>query len=543
MFKFGFFLLLGLTSITGKPANSSNPVQVDWPALDANSADYIGLQRSQTIRLPDYSLRTPHEIVENATAAGDLSNYPDASAVILFSNDRTGFDSAGYYHLVQEEAVKILTQKGVEEYGVVRLNYDIPYDRTRVLNAFVIHPDGRIEQIHSEDISDVSNSEDMDANIFEPIWRSILIRYPGVAPGSIVYWAYENVSIKPRSEGIFQWGHTFRSSLPIREASIHLLGPSSMTLNWAVANNQTNLVSFKQCDVAEGNILYQWWSKPADMIESEPHMIPVQELTTSLHVSSETWRSYSAKESIYIEPNLKPDDLIRLKVEELTAGIDDPEEKIRALFLYVTRKVRYMGVTFGDRPGVNPDPVTRTFGNNAGVCKDKAGLLTAMLRLAGIEAWYTLNNPEVRIFQEIAVDQFNHAIVAARLPGETSWRYLDVTVDLAPTMMPSSSGGTQALRITPDGAELDTIPIDRPESNSATITADSRLEPDGSLSSHVNYIGIGAADHYYREYLYYLDRTQWGSLFTYMVSSLSSSSEITNWKVVPEAGRRSSNPD
>ncbi|MBN1879034.1 DUF3857 domain-containing transglutaminase family protein [bacterium] len=506
----------------------------DWPETEMREDERADFQRSIAIPYPDGSLNDAADILRIAESAGTAADYPDARAIQLFSNDRTGFDACGYYHLVQEEAVQILNQAGVDEYGVIKLNYDLPYDRTRILDAFVIQPGGRIEHVPEEAIHDVSNSEDMAANIYEPIWRSLLINFPGVQPGSIVYWAYENVSIKPRSEGAFQWGHSFQSSIPMHSASLRLLGPVGMPLHWGVANDASERVAFKQTLIGDGTILYEWCSGPVEMILSEPHMIPMQELIKAVHVSSDTWQTYSSRESKYVEPNLVPDDAIRSKVIELTEHLDQAEDKMRVLFLYVTRKVRYMGVTFGDRPGVNPDPVTRTFANNAGVCKDKAGLLTAMLRLAGIEAWYTLNNPEVRIFSDIAVDQFNHAIVSARLPGEFGWRYLDVTVDLAPTMIPSTSGGTHVLRIMPDGADIDVIPVDSPEANTCRIDVTSRLDSRGSLFSTFNYSGSGAADHYYREFLYYTDRSQWSGMLTYLVSGLSQNAEVGNWTIAPE---------
>lgn len=521
---------------------SAQSVLYDWPPVSPDFTNLSGFNRSLAISTPSFTPKSPEEILEIVTHLNPASDYPDADAIQLFSNDRTGFDIDGYYHLIQEEAVMVLNRSGAEHYSMIRLNYDLPYDRTRILEALVIHPDRTVEKITPSDIHDVSNSEDMDVNIFEPIWRSLMISYPGIRPGSILYWVYENVCIRPRTESAFQWGHSFQSTIPVLTASLHLSGPESVPIHWAVANDTAGRVKFRQYEPQAGKILYEWCSGPADMIHPEPQMVPLQELITTVHVSTDTWRSYSARESKYIEPNLVPDDAIRDKVAELTIGLDDPETKMTALFLYVARKIRYMGVSFGERPGVNPDPVTRTFANNAGVCKDKAGLLTAMLRLAGIEAWYTLNNPEVRVFSEIAVDQFNHAIVSARLPGESTWRYLDVTVDLARSMMPSSSGGTNVLRITPDGADLETIPVPPAEANSAWITAETRLDPDGRITSSVSFSGTGAADHYLREYFYYWDRNQWGSLVHYMVADRSPSAEITRWKITPDSVDNLSEP-
>ena len=50
-----------------------------------------------------------------------------------------------------------------------------------------------------------------------------------------------------------------------------------------------------------------------------------------------------------------------------------------------------MGITIeNESPGWEPHDVKLTFENRHGVCRDKAALLVAMLRLAGIEAYPVL---------------------------------------------------------------------------------------------------------------------------------------------------------
>ncbi|MCD4654697.1 DUF3857 domain-containing transglutaminase family protein [bacterium] len=501
-----------------------------WPHLERGTPEYQGFQHSLALIPPENILFSPEEV--HGMSIEVTNPHQEASSLVLFSYDSTVFDHEGYYHLIQQEAVKILNNKGVAKKCTVRLEYDLPYDRTRVLRAFIVQQDGSVDYLSEDNIRDVSNSDDIDANIFEPIWRSIVLTYPGVAPGSTLYWAYEHVAVKPRTPDSFQWGHTFRSTEPVLSARIYLSGPVDMPIYWVVTNNTDEFVSFQK-DKLVDNYLYRWESTSAEMIREEPGMIPVSEIMTSLLLTTDDWKQVAAREIPFIEENLIPDEAIREKVGELTAGLKTKEAKMEALFMYVTKRVRYMGVAFGDRPGVNPDPVTRTFANNAGVCKDKAGLLTAMLRIAGIEACYTLNNPAQRIVSDVAVDQFNHAIVAARIPGESHWRFLDVTSDLSRSMCPASSGGTQVLRIV-ENTGIETIPISGPEANTGHFTGTTTIHPDGHIFSKVFYTGEGTADQHYREPFYYVDRSQWSEIFSYLISSVSLSSELVNWSIQPD---------
>ncbi len=61
-------------------------------------------------------------------------------------------------------------------------------------------------------------------------------------------------------------------------------------------------------------------------------------------------------------------------------------DKIKAIFYYVSKNIRYMGLTpEKDRPGFEPHDVKLTFDKKYGVCRDKAALLVAMLRDGGLE--------------------------------------------------------------------------------------------------------------------------------------------------------------
>jgi len=103
-------------------------------------------------------------------------------------------------------------------------------------------------------------------------------------------------------------------------------------------------------------------------------------------------------------------------VEELTAGATNDTEKIKALFYFVSNKIRYMGITpEKDRPGFEPHDVSITFDKRYGVCRDKAALLVSMLRLAGFEAYPILINVGTRMDPQVPDPFFNHAIVAAEL--------------------------------------------------------------------------------------------------------------------------------
>ena len=101
------------------------------------------------------------------------------------------------------------------------------------------------------------------------------------------------------------------------------------------------------------------------------------------------------------------------KVAEIVKSLDGEDEKIRAIFKFVSQEIRYMGLTLEEEsPGYAPHDVHVTFDNRYGVCRDKAALLVAMFRIAGIKAYPVLISVGPKMDADVPLPYFNHAIVA-----------------------------------------------------------------------------------------------------------------------------------
>ncbi len=75
---------------------------------------------------------------------------------------------------------------------------------------------------------------------------------------------------------------------------------------------------------------------------------------------------------------------LRHKIEELTAGLSTPHERAKALFYFVRDAIRYNPYTPKDSP--EEFRASKTLARGEGYCVQKAVLLVAMARGAGIPA-------------------------------------------------------------------------------------------------------------------------------------------------------------
>lgn len=168
---------------------------------------------------------------------------------------------------------------------------------------------------------------------------------------------------------------------------------------------------------------------------------------------------------------------LKKTVEELTAGMTDPEKKIEVIYKYVKSNVEWN--SFTDRI---PD---RTFKK---VLEDKKGssseinlLLVCMLRKAGLPAdpmfLSTRDNGLVRPFLT-QDDQFNDVICAVTVGGKK--RLMDATdKDLPITALPERCMNGQGMIVGENGP--DWIPITSARSRKV-ISTDLKIDPAGELT-------------------------------------------------------------
>ena len=80
--------------------------------------------------------------------------------------------------------------------------------------------------------------------------------------------------------------------------------------------------------------------------------------------------------------------ILESKVEELTAGISDDLEKIKAIYYWVQDNVRYIAFEYG-LMGFQPEACQDVYNNKYGDCKGMANLTKQMLTIAGYDARLT----------------------------------------------------------------------------------------------------------------------------------------------------------
>jgi hypothetical protein len=188
-------------------------------------------------------------------------------------------------------------------------------------------------------------------------------------------------------------------------------------------------------------------------------------------------------------------------VAQVTAGRTTREDKIRALYFWVARNIRYVETSFtGEKAGFQPVSAEQTWQRKYGVCRDKAQFLVTLLRSIGVDASNVLINASVRQDVDIPTTHFNHAIVAIRDPGG-DFRFLDPTAEDSRQYLPYSDQFKYALVCTEEGEDIRSTPLAPPSDNRMDINLETTLGADGGLEARVTMEPSGIYDLVFRNYL------------------------------------------
>jgi hypothetical protein len=192
----------------------------------------------------------------------------------------------------------------------------------------------------------------------------------------------------------------------------------------------------------------------------------------------------------------------------LTAGSAGTLAKMRALAAFVQNNIRYVAVELGIG-GYQPHTAGDVFTNGFGDCKDKATLLSSMLKEIGVDSTYVLVNV-LRGAVTAATPAnpgFNHVILAIQLPAGLvdpsllavkaqpqlgTILFFDPTNPYTP--LGSLSGGLQGefgLLAAPGGGELIQLPQLASRLSAVQRTAQMSLDDSGTLRGDVREVLTG----------------------------------------------------
>ena len=420
----------------------------------------------------------------DAAKEATSEKFPDAASVLLYDVESVVYQADGTSVETDDFYQKILTERGRRDLRTLQLRYCTSYGTARFLRAEVYRPGCPIRTVDLAKYAAVAvDPEQMGSNIYDPNWKIVKLSIPDLAVGDTVHIVTERKTIKPRIPDVWCGYYVLQSTDPILRYEVKIDAPASRPLKSVAVKNEVagTIASGKTAD--KDRIRYHWTATNVPQVFPEPQMPAYYTCAQRLIVSTvPDWPTVSRWYYNLCRPRMDAvSPAMREKVAELVKNAKTSEEKMRAIFRFVSQEIRYMGLTTEKTtPGYEPHDVKTTFDKRYGVCRDKAALLAAMLELAGLKAYPALFMAGDPKDPEVPNNYFNHAITAVeRAPGD--YVLLDPTYENTVDFLPAGEAEMSYLAATPKGDVLRLSPAASPLKNRLIVRTTGKALRNGVM--------------------------------------------------------------
>lgn len=404
---------------------------------------------------------------ELARAAALVKPERAADVVVLLDEQSYRFDASNRLVHSWRVVYRVDSPQGIEEWGSVARYWEPWHQERPRIRARVITADGLEHLLDPKLLSDAPVRNDVpliydDAHIYQgPL--------PAVAVGAVVEREMVVTDTAPLFAAGFVDRAYVRRDVPVMHTKIILEAPGSLPLRHSVRllpgmhQQQTQSPDGTAWTLENGPL------GPLDEFES--NLPPELAITPMVEISTgASWQRVAQAYRAATEP------MIRLDEVKSVTDSHKPDastlEIARRLVARLHREVRYTGIEFGESRLIPHSP-RETLAQKFGDCKDKATLLVAMLRAAGIPAHLALlaTGPGQDVGEELpGLGLFNHAIVYVPGPPEL---WIDATAQYTQVGdLPAGDRGRRALVIrdsttallrTPQAAPADNLVVEKRE--------------------------------------------------------------------------------
>jgi tetratricopeptide (TPR) repeat protein len=432
-------------------------------------------------------------------AAEQIKPGKDAGVTVLLNEYRISLDSAGKMLKKHHMIYRIESQDGIEGWSEVRGTWDPWYQAKPKLEARVITPDGVVHPLDPKTLNEVpvhENSPDVYTDR-----RAYGGPLPALAPAAII-----EEEVTTEDTAIYFSGGIFESfglawDAPVNKTRFVLSHPESLPVRYVMSLlpeavvNKTSAAGTETIVIDQGPM--EPYSDGPSHVPSDAVLYPELQLSTG-----GSWQQMASVYARQVSEKLRTSDVQPL-VSKLELRAVPNLEIIGKIVAALHKTVRYTGIEFGES-SIVPQFPGETLKRKYGDCKDKATLLVAMLRAAGIPANLALLSagPGEDINPDLpGMGGFDHAIVYIPATSSSPELWIDATAQYSRVgVLPEMDYGRWALIVDEKTTGLKKIPELAAEDNRHVETREFALAEYGPAKIVEKDEQFGPAEEDYRNF-------------------------------------------
>ncbi len=368
--NFNRSLLLEGNTLTGENYFSIDTVELTpagYAKLKLALAEIDIVERKLPVAGPDFRI---------AAETKPAEAFPAANSIILDAEVDVKIEDASNWVHTERTLRKILNYAGVKDYSELKISFNPVWEAIEV-KATVTAPDGTIKELNEAEI-----------NLMDAPWVSSAPRYPaekilvaslpGVVPGAITDVTVTRTS---KNQSFFCLAVPFAENAPIVRKVFTVDFPKELTFRRSITPNGVNGKEFHD----NGRIRYRWKTEDVPQLPPEPGQPPRWFHAPTVVVSSGDYARFGWELTAALTENsTNAPNAVKL-AHSIAPDTMNPLERANAIRIWVARNIRPAGPSLEGLPWAAFSPADVTLESGYGNSADRAILLAAMLKAAGID--------------------------------------------------------------------------------------------------------------------------------------------------------------
>jgi hypothetical protein len=439
--------------------------------------------------VPDWALEA------NKTRTPDYAK--DAPAVILYDEYVETIDANGRATEREREAIRILKSQG--RHNTCEVGYDVD-EKINYFRVWTIAADEKQYMAQDTDFAELGNT---NIPIMLSTYKSRVAHPPAVDVGATIFCESEEQLQPYMHEKVWR----IQNGIPAVFQALELDLPAGH----AHSEAWHSFKSVPAVEVSPGHWRWELRDMPALNLRDIPSHPEWEALAARMSVQwgdaavpgvDNEWKAIGQWVTALEADRPVPSPEITSFTQSLIAGAPDFYTRLSRITDSIQKNIRYFVVSRGIS-GFQANHAADIFRNRYGDCKDKTTLLIAMLRVAGINAYYMPVDDERGVVDPDDPSIYgNHMITAIEIPADVNdprlmavvkahdgKRYLifDPTNERTPVgNLPSYEQGSYGTLAAGPASQILALPILPPDANGTVRKGEFTLAADGTLTGLVD---------------------------------------------------------
>jgi hypothetical protein len=325
--------------------------------------------------------------------------------------------------------------------------YHSGYNELTNLEAYTKIPDGA-DRYKKAKITNQQTKVSNSANVFYDDVKVTSFDFPSLTQNSVEHIDY---SLYHKDAHLLT-PFFYPGRIPLMNGSYTVVVPNEISIKYVVKNDPKGLFQFSM-EKKRKETIYKWTLKNIKPIDDDFADAPdnnYYEPNVIIYITSYQGKNgqqnfLSSLDDLYKwdvdflkELNITQEQSLKKVVDSIIVGKTTETEKAKSIYVWVQQHIRYVAFENG-LEGFRPRQAAEVCNKRYGDCKDMSSIITQMLRIAGIKAYYTWIGTRSLPYDYTdlplpIVD--NHMISTTNIDGK--WIFLDGTDPHAVFGMPPS---------------------------------------------------------------------------------------------------------